>query len=179
MDTFVIEGGARLSGRLQVDGSKNAALPLMAASLLADDVLVLRNIPELSDVRSMKALLQQLGKDAPRSKGATKSKAKATAPTKAAVSSKAKGEGDRGGAKGVVSKARGKASKTAPEPRMPQPGQHHAPIHVGKATIYTDLAASSWRCVHADNKRRDVKFSFKKGPKEAWRRCMGWCTEHF
>ena len=63
MDTFVIEGGARLSGRLQVDGSKNAALPLMAASLLADDVLVLRNIPELSDVRSMKALLQQLGVD--------------------------------------------------------------------------------------------------------------------
>ena len=45
MDTFVIEGGARLSGRLQVDGSKNAALPLMAASLLADDVLVLEEHP--------------------------------------------------------------------------------------------------------------------------------------
>ena len=63
MDTFVIEGGARLSGRLQVDGSKNAALPLMAASLLADEDLVLRNVPDLSDVRSMKALLAQLGVD--------------------------------------------------------------------------------------------------------------------
>ena len=50
MDTFVIEGGSRLSGRLQVDGSKNAALPLMAASLLGDEELVLRNIPDLSDV---------------------------------------------------------------------------------------------------------------------------------
>ena len=61
MDTFVIEGGARLSGTLQVDGSKNAALPLMAASLLGDEELVLRNVPDLSDVRSMKTLLGQLG----------------------------------------------------------------------------------------------------------------------
>ena len=125
-----------------------------------------------------KALLQQLGKDAPRAKGEAKSKAKAKAPAKATASSKAKVEGNRCGGKGLVSKAIGKASKVAPEPRMPQPGQPHAPIHVGKVTIYMDRTASSWRCVHADNKRRDVKFSFKKDPKEAWRRCMDWVMEH-
>ena len=61
MDRFVIEGGARLSGTLKVDGSKNAALPLMAASLLADEDFILRNVPDLSDIRSMKALLSELG----------------------------------------------------------------------------------------------------------------------
>jgi len=61
MDVFVIEGGRRLSGRLRVNGSKNAALPLMAASLLTDDPLVLRDAPELSDIRNMTRLLGELG----------------------------------------------------------------------------------------------------------------------
>ena len=61
MDHFEIEGGARLAGTLEVDGSKNAALPLMAAALLADGNLVLRNVPDLSDIRSMSKLLGELG----------------------------------------------------------------------------------------------------------------------
>ena len=61
MDHFEIEGGARLSGTLKVDGSKNAALPLMAASLLSKGNLVLHNVPDLSDIRNMRELLKQLG----------------------------------------------------------------------------------------------------------------------
>lgn len=61
MDAFRIEGGARLSGRLAVDGSKNASLPLMAAALLADEPVTLRGVPDLSDIRNMSRLLGELG----------------------------------------------------------------------------------------------------------------------
>ncbi len=61
MDLFVIEGGARLSGRVKVHGAKNAALPLMAASLLTLEPLHLTNMPVLADIRSMTALLETLG----------------------------------------------------------------------------------------------------------------------
>jgi UDP-N-acetylglucosamine 1-carboxyvinyltransferase len=61
MDAFRIEGGARLSGRLAVDGSKNASLPLMAAAILADEPVTLRRVPELSDIANMARLLGELG----------------------------------------------------------------------------------------------------------------------
>lgn len=61
MDTFVIQGGRRLSGRTRVNGSKNAALPLMAAALLTDQPVVLRDVPELADIRNMLRLLNELG----------------------------------------------------------------------------------------------------------------------
>ena len=61
MHQFEINGGARLAGKLKVDGSKNAALPLMAASLLADYTLTLQNVPELSDIDKMVRLLGELG----------------------------------------------------------------------------------------------------------------------
>lgn len=61
MHQFEINGGARLTGTLKVDGSKNAALPLMAASILADDTLTLRNVPDLSDIRKMHLLLDEVG----------------------------------------------------------------------------------------------------------------------
>ncbi len=61
MDFFRIEGGRRLSGRIAVEGSKNAALPLMAASLLTDQPVRLRNVAELSDVANMARLLDELG----------------------------------------------------------------------------------------------------------------------
>jgi UDP-N-acetylglucosamine 1-carboxyvinyltransferase len=61
MDAFVIEGGAPLRGRLRVNGSKNAALPLLAASLLTDEPLILRDVPNLADVRNMLGLLAELG----------------------------------------------------------------------------------------------------------------------
>ncbi|MBX3355467.1 MAG: UDP-N-acetylglucosamine 1-carboxyvinyltransferase [Phycisphaeraceae bacterium] len=61
MDFFRIQGGRRLSGRISVEGSKNAALPMMAASLLTDQPVVLRNVAELSDIANMARLLDELG----------------------------------------------------------------------------------------------------------------------
>jgi len=64
MDVFVIEGGRKLSGRVRINGSKNAALPLMAAALLTDQPVTFRDIPDLSDIRNMRRLLAELGVDA-------------------------------------------------------------------------------------------------------------------
>lgn len=61
MDTFVIEGGRRLSGSLRVNGSKNAALPLMVTALLTDEPVTLRDVPDLADIRNMVRLLGELG----------------------------------------------------------------------------------------------------------------------
>jgi len=62
-DFFRIEGGRRLAGRVRIEGSKNAALPLLAASLLTEEEVVLRNVPCLSDVTNMVRLLRDLGVD--------------------------------------------------------------------------------------------------------------------
>jgi UDP-N-acetylglucosamine 1-carboxyvinyltransferase len=61
MDSFVIEGGRRLEGSIRVNGSKNAALPLMAGILLTDDAVTLRGVPDLADIANMKRLLGELG----------------------------------------------------------------------------------------------------------------------
>jgi UDP-N-acetylglucosamine 1-carboxyvinyltransferase len=61
MDTFVIEGGRRLEGKLRVNGSKNAALPLMCAALLTDQPVTLRDVPTLADIKSLRNLLAELG----------------------------------------------------------------------------------------------------------------------
>ncbi|MEX2217655.1 MAG: UDP-N-acetylglucosamine 1-carboxyvinyltransferase [Phycisphaerales bacterium] len=61
MDTFVIEGGRRLEGRVRINGAKNAALPLMAAALLTGDRVTIRDVPPLADIRNMERLLAELG----------------------------------------------------------------------------------------------------------------------
>lgn len=61
MDRFEIRGGVRLTGSLTVKGSKNAALPMMAAGLLTDHPFVLRDVPELADIENMRRLLGELG----------------------------------------------------------------------------------------------------------------------
>jgi UDP-N-acetylglucosamine 1-carboxyvinyltransferase len=61
MDRILIRGGAPLSGAIPIGGAKNAALPLMAASLLTAEPLVLANLPDLADVRTMANLLVQHG----------------------------------------------------------------------------------------------------------------------
>ena len=61
MDRIRIRGGARLSGAIPISGAKNAALKLMAASLLTAEPLVLVNVPRLADVRAMADLLKSLG----------------------------------------------------------------------------------------------------------------------
>ncbi len=61
MDSLIIEGGSRLRGSLKVNGSKNAALPLMAAALLADGPTYLKDVPNLSDINHQINLLRELG----------------------------------------------------------------------------------------------------------------------
>jgi UDP-N-acetylglucosamine 1-carboxyvinyltransferase len=61
MDRFVIHGGTPLSGEIVAAGNKNAALPIMAASLLSDEELVLSNVPRIRDVEAQVALLERLG----------------------------------------------------------------------------------------------------------------------
>ncbi len=61
MQSLVIEGGTRLRGSLRVNGSKNAALPIMAAALLADGPSLIHDIPDLQDIRSQIELLEKLG----------------------------------------------------------------------------------------------------------------------
>jgi len=61
MDRFVIQGGRRLEGTVRINGSKNAALPLMAAALLTDQPVTLRGVPGLADIGNMRRLLTELG----------------------------------------------------------------------------------------------------------------------
>jgi len=61
MSTLLIEGGQRLSGAVDVEGNKNAALPLLAACLLTTDECVLTNVPRISDVEVMARLLLDVG----------------------------------------------------------------------------------------------------------------------
>jgi len=61
MSTLLIEGGRRLSGAVDVEGNKNAALPLLAACLLTTEECVLHNMPRISDVEVMSRLLVDLG----------------------------------------------------------------------------------------------------------------------
>ena len=63
MDRIVVRGGRPLSGSLAISGAKNAALPLLAASLLSDSTLVLENVPRVVDIASMGNLLVELGGD--------------------------------------------------------------------------------------------------------------------
>ncbi len=61
MDVIKLRGGERLRGRIPIAGAKNAALPLMAASLLSDETLRLENLPGVRDIRTMTRLLETLG----------------------------------------------------------------------------------------------------------------------
>ncbi|MDW8370730.1 MAG: UDP-N-acetylglucosamine 1-carboxyvinyltransferase, partial [Geminicoccaceae bacterium] len=64
MDRLLITGGTPLSGTVRVSGAKNAALPLIAASLLTDEPIELEGVPELADVTSMLRLVQRIGTSA-------------------------------------------------------------------------------------------------------------------
>jgi UDP-N-acetylglucosamine 1-carboxyvinyltransferase len=61
MEKFVIQGGVPLSGTIVPAGNKNGALPILAAALLTDDEVVVRNVPRIADVQAMLALLAELG----------------------------------------------------------------------------------------------------------------------
>jgi UDP-N-acetylglucosamine 1-carboxyvinyltransferase len=61
MQKLAIQGGVPLHGEVRISGAKNAALPIMCASLLSADTLHLTNVPELHDVSTMRKLLEQMG----------------------------------------------------------------------------------------------------------------------
>ena len=62
MDRFIIHGGKKLQGTVHISGSKNAALPILVATLLTDEPCVLHRVPNLRDVRTTLKILEYLGK---------------------------------------------------------------------------------------------------------------------
>ncbi len=68
MDSLIIEGGTRLKGTIRINGSKNAALPIMAAALLANGPSVIHDAPDLSDITHQNGLLTELGAQVQRQK---------------------------------------------------------------------------------------------------------------
>ena len=69
MDKLIVEGGHKLSGRLNISGSKNASLPILAASLLTDEPVRISRVPDVSDTNYMIQILSQLGASVERSSG--------------------------------------------------------------------------------------------------------------
>ncbi|HYO10427.1 MAG TPA: UDP-N-acetylglucosamine 1-carboxyvinyltransferase [Tepidisphaeraceae bacterium] len=63
MDSFIIRGGTRLKGKIEISGSKNSALPIVAAALMTTDKVTLHGVPRLSDIDSMLKLIGELGAD--------------------------------------------------------------------------------------------------------------------
>ena len=60
-DKLIITGGARLDGEIRISGSKNSALPVLAATLLSDGPVKVCNLPHLQDITTMITLLGQMG----------------------------------------------------------------------------------------------------------------------
>ncbi len=69
MDKFLIEGGHPLSGAIAISGAKNAALPVLAASLLTGEEVLLERIPAVRDIRTMVLLLESIGAEVERRNG--------------------------------------------------------------------------------------------------------------
>ncbi len=63
MEIFHVEGGYPLSGEIQVAGNKNAALPVLAGTLLSDQPFTLKRMPNICDVRVLRKIIQELGKE--------------------------------------------------------------------------------------------------------------------
>lgn len=63
MDKIVVHGGRKLRGSIAISGSKNAALPILIATLLTDEKCVVSNVPDLADINTTVALLTYIGKD--------------------------------------------------------------------------------------------------------------------
>ncbi|NLN57476.1 MAG: UDP-N-acetylglucosamine 1-carboxyvinyltransferase, partial [Gammaproteobacteria bacterium] len=61
MDKFLIQGGKKLEGEVRISGAKNAALPLLAAMILAETPITLKNVPNLKDVNTLVKLIAGLG----------------------------------------------------------------------------------------------------------------------
>jgi UDP-N-acetylglucosamine 1-carboxyvinyltransferase len=76
MDKLIVKGGSKLSGSLFVSGSKNASLPILAATLLTDEPVIIRRVPDVSDTNYMLQILTALGAEVERSSGTVRITAK-------------------------------------------------------------------------------------------------------
>jgi len=90
MDKFRIEGGRRLEGRVTISGSKNAALPAMAAALLTEEAVHLENVPLVRDIVTMSKLLAYMDArvETPESKPSPAKKKKAAVSTTMTIEAK-------------------------------------------------------------------------------------------
>ena len=61
MQKLEVFGANKLKGQIRISGSKNASLPILAASLLSNKKIILKNLPKVRDIRTMLTLLQSLG----------------------------------------------------------------------------------------------------------------------
>ncbi len=61
MDKFLINGPCKIKGNVSISGSKNASLPILAATLLFDKPVVIKNLPRVRDINTMLNLLKSLG----------------------------------------------------------------------------------------------------------------------
>ena len=69
MDKIIVHGGHPLAGTVKISGSKNSALPILAATLLTKDPCVIQRVPDLSDVHYMLQILAHLGAEVERASG--------------------------------------------------------------------------------------------------------------
>src|ERR1700677_1319085 len=69
MDKILVHGGHQLSGSVKISGSKNSALPILAATLLTKEQCVIKNVPDLSDIHYMLQILSHLGAQVERASG--------------------------------------------------------------------------------------------------------------
>lgn len=67
MSRFIIDGGYALQGEVKISGSKNAALPILASTLLTNEICTVKNIPDIQDIRTLIAILESLGSQISRS----------------------------------------------------------------------------------------------------------------
>lgn len=63
MDKFIVKGGGKLFGKVRIQSAKNSVLPLLAASILTDELVTIRDVPAISDVENMLRILEELGCD--------------------------------------------------------------------------------------------------------------------
>ena len=75
MDKIIVHGGHTLAGTVKISGSKNSALPILAATLLTKEPCVIHRVPDLSDVHYMLQILNHLGAEVERASGVVTVKA--------------------------------------------------------------------------------------------------------
>jgi len=76
MDKLIVKGGTKLKGSINISGSKNASLPILAATLLTEETVVIRRVPDVSDTNYMIQILTALGAEVERSSGTVRITAK-------------------------------------------------------------------------------------------------------